>query len=250
MSAITNVLNSFDPISLSELGHSNLLDRLDTKYVFSKEQLPMFLHLLCTNYRVLEVNHHRSITYNTVYFDTPELNIYQAHHCGRGNRYKVRYRKYLENNLTFFEIKLKNNKGRTIKSRLGTLDMESTIEGKPKAFLETTTPLQAQHLHPSLCIRYQRTTLVHRSSAERVTFDSNIQFENNFGLISLSHLTLAEVKQEKSAPAQFTSLMKMNNLREGFMSKYCFGMASLVPGLRQNNFKPTLNRFLTTTICQ
>ena len=191
MKTQTMILDSFEPIFLPELGNTNLLDRVDSKYVFSREQLPVFLGWLNGNYRVLEVNNHRSITYNTVYFDTPDFSLYREHHCGRGNRLKIRFRNYAENNLTFFELKFKTNKGRTRKSRVSNPQIEKSIIGNSKQFLEDQTPWLATNMRAALSIQYKRTTLVHRHSAERITLDTDIRFENEFGACNISHLALA-----------------------------------------------------------
>ena len=245
-----SILNSFEPVSLTELGNVTLLDRVDSKYIFNREQLPVFLGWLNGNYRVLEINTNRSITYNTVYFDTPRFSLYREHHCGKGNRLKVRFRNYAENDLTFFELKFKTNKNRTVKCRIRYPQVEKSIRGNSREFLETQTRWLATDMRAALTIQYKRTTLVHRSSAERITLDTDIRFENEFGAFNISHLALAELKQEKSRSSLFTTLMKTNNIREGFMSKYCFGMACLVPGLRGNNFKQVISKFSPTSLCR
>ena len=245
-----SILNSFEPISLSELGNAALLDRVDSKYIFEKEQLPTFLGWLNGNYRVLEVSNNRCTTYNSVYFDTIDFSLYRAHHCGKGNRLKVRFRNYAENNLTFFELKFKTNKGRTRKSRISCPQVEKSIKGNSKKFLEGQTQWRATDMHEVLSIQYKRSTLVHRLSAERITIDTDISFENEFGAFNISHLALAELKQEKSQSSLFATLMRTNNIREGSISKYCFGMARLVPGLKGNNFKSLISKFSPAPLCQ
>ena len=244
------VIDSFEPILLSELGHTNLLNRVDSKYVFKQDQLPNFLGWLSGNYRVLEVNNHRSISYNSVYFDTPNFTLYHEHHCGKKNRLKIRFRNYVENDLTFFEIKFKTNRGRTLKSRMSYPGIENAIQGQAKHFLESQTNLLATNLRAVLSVHYKRITLVHRKLNERITFDTDIRFENEFGSLMVPHLTLAEVKQERSERSLFTSLMKSNDIHEGFISKYCFGLAGLVPKLRKNNFKKMISKISTTSLCQ
>ena len=42
-------------------------------------------------------------------------NFFLDHHNRRVNRNKIRFREYVGSNLTFLEVKTKNNKGKTIK---------------------------------------------------------------------------------------------------------------------------------------
>ncbi len=236
------VLNSFEPISLEQMDNVTLMDRVDKKYIFSQPQLSFFLNGLKETYRVLEVFQYRSITYKSLYFDTPSFDFYQQHHSGKLNRFKIRYRNYAENNLSFFEIKLKSNKGRTVKSRIPIQTMEESICHNAKKFLESKTNLLAKDLHPALWITYKRITLVNRFSAERITIDTDISFENKEGIKNTLHLVVAEVKQEKSGYSPFVKLMRSHCIREGFMSKYCLGLSCLMPLLKKNNFKRSLTK--------
>ena len=114
------LLECFDPICLSQMKKFALLNRTDTKYVMSVGQLHNALANLSEHYRVLEINRLRMHHYRTLYFDTQDFALYQRHHSGGRNRYKVRSREYVDSGLSFLEIKLKTNKDRTIKSRLKT----------------------------------------------------------------------------------------------------------------------------------
>ena len=239
---MSNTLSSFKPISLEEMGSVNLMDRVDKKYIFHVHQLPLFLSWLKEAYRVLTINEHRSITYESIYFDTPHLDLYRQHHCGKMNRYKIRYRNYAENNLSFFEIKLKTNKGRTVKRRISCQKIEESIHGSAKQFLEAKTHLLAEDLRAALWIKYKRITLVNLSSAERVTIDTGIIFKNKVDTEYFFPFVVAEVKQEKSRNSEFAKLMDNNSVREGFMSKYCLGLCSLAPLLKKNNFKRSLTK--------
>src|SRR5687767_7859268 len=116
--SISEALLQFAPISLDEMDGVKLMDRTDTKFLFKAEQLPAFLEQLATSYRVLEINDRRICRYETLYFDTADFQLYLCHQNGKLNRYKVRFRRYVESDVSYFEVKLKNNKGRTIKTRV------------------------------------------------------------------------------------------------------------------------------------
>ncbi|MBL0342143.1 MAG: VTC domain-containing protein [Bacteroidetes bacterium] len=136
--SIPQYLKAFKPIGLVELDKVALLDRMDTKYVFTIEQLPMFLDRLKDTYCVLEINNNSMFHYESLYFDTDAFYLFNQHFVGL-NRYKVRFRKYVESNQSFFEIKFKNNKSRTVKTRIRQL-LSQEIEGDALNLLETKSP--------------------------------------------------------------------------------------------------------------
>ena len=112
------VITQYQPISLQEMDDVKLLDRTDTKFAFHDKELPGILEKLRSDYFVLEVQGKRSTQYETLYFDTEDFDFYLRHHNQKLNRYKARFRKYVESNLVFFEVKFKSNRNRTIKDRI------------------------------------------------------------------------------------------------------------------------------------
>jgi len=233
-------IQTFDPISLEEMDEVKLMDRTDTKFVFHLSKLPYIFNKLADLYRILVVNNIRNSQYKSLYYDTNDLQLYIKHHNGKLNRYKIRYRKYVESDLHFFEIKFKNNKGRTIKTRVKRDEIEYKINGKARKLLIEKTPLNSELLVPTIWINYSRITLVNKFSKERVTIDTNLNFKNEKLEKNMDQLVIAEVKQENVSSSPFMSLMKEEHIREGSISKYCFGIASLFNGVKQNNFKPKI----------
>jgi hypothetical protein len=240
METVNNILNDFEPITLKEMDNVKLMDRTDTKYVFRLEHLPAFLNEIKDDYRVLDVNGHRISRYESLYFDTRNFDLYMSHHRGKPTRYKIRCRKYVESELHFFEVKFKNNKGRTIKDRVKQKLIDGSIKDKAEALLVEKTPLFAAHLEAKLWVNYSRITLVNRNSPERVTIDINLNFKNEESDVNIQNLVIAEVKQDKALASTFIRLMKKYHIREGSMSKYCFGVISLFNKIKHNNFKPKL----------
>ena len=240
-------LKEFEPITLKEMDSVKLMDRVDTKFVFRMDQLPGFLDELKRDYRVLEVNGNRSSRYETLYYDTPGLRLYHLHQAGKLNRYKVRSRKYLESDLSFFEVKFKSNKGRTIKHRIKCSGIENEISGRSAEFLQESSPLRASELIPSVWIYYTRITLVNKISAERLTLDIGLNVKHDGKEHLFENLVIAEVKQSKSTFSPFLRLMKKNRLLPGSISKYCMGIMHTHPGVKMNNFKPKL-RIINKTL--
>ena len=64
------------------------------------------------HYKCVEIENKRVSQYQTLYYDTKDMKLYNEHHNGHLNRYKIRHRTYVDSNLSFLEVKFKNNKGR------------------------------------------------------------------------------------------------------------------------------------------
>jgi hypothetical protein len=237
---INSTLGIFDPITLQEMDDVKLLDRTEVKYFFSAQKLPSVLQQIASDYRVLEINGVRVNNYETLYFDTTDFRMYLTHQSGRSNRYKIRYRKYVDSNLSFFEIKFKNNKGRTIKERIKQKDIATAITDKASDFLQEKTPYTPLILEPKVWNNYSRMTLVNKYSKERLTIDVNLAFRNDLVAVDVPNLVIAELKQEKSKASPFMKVMKDMGIKEGSISKYCYGVIYLNEGIKKNNFKPNL----------
>lgn len=239
--AVNNILQTFSPVTLEEMMNSvKLMDRTDTKFLFRIEQLPSVLEKAMPLYHVLDINGIRASQYETLYFDTENHDLYMRHQCGKMNRYKVRQRKYVESNLYFFEVKFKNNKGRTIKERIKRKKFEFVIEGKTEKLLKEISPLRTEMLKPNLWVNYKRITLVNKHSKERITLDINLEYKKKNATKLLNKLVIAEVKQEKIWHSPFIKILRKHGIREGGISKYCFGVIYMNEHIRKNNFKPTL----------
>lgn len=237
---LTQLLSSFDPITLAEMDSVKLLDRIDTKYIFNYGQLPSMLSSLNPYYKILDVNGVKQNRYETLYFDTANYQLYLDHHNGRTNRYKVRYRKYVDSDLVFFEVKHKNSKGRTIKSRVKRNNIADVIEGKSVTLINEKTRLNSENLRSNLWVNYSRITLVKKSGTERLTLDLGLHFKKGEQDHAYENMVIAEVKQEKLGTSPFIDVMKSKHVRPGAISKYCFGVTSLIDSIKKNNFKSNL----------
>ncbi len=248
MRTIHQIISAFHPITLSEMDSVKLMDRTDTKFVFHVQELDKILSQISQHYRALEVEGTRWSPYETLYFDTPTLELYLRHHNQKLNRYKIRYRKYVNSNLHFFEIKFKNNKGRTIKKRIKENGIETEIKNNAQQLLESITGFKATELKPILFVNCSRATLVNTEMEERLTLDVKLQFTRNGEELNFEPLVIAELKQSKvNVQSPFYKLMKHYRFRSSSMSKYCFGVTQLFPDVKKNNFKPkilTLNKIL------
>lgn len=215
-----------------------LMDRVDSKYVFHREELERFLEEIMPYYQILDVNGALISRYESMYFDTPNFDLYHFHQRGKFNRYKFRIRKYVESNLFFFEIKFKNNKGRTMKNRIVQENFDYEANELIDTFLKQNTHYTVDDLEQKLWVNYSRITLVNKEIAERVTIDLHLTFVQNDEQKLMDEYVIAEVKQNKSSDSPFVKLMHKYHIREGAISKYCLGIMNLYPTLRSNNFKP------------
>lgn len=231
------LINTFESITLEEMDSVKLMNRTDTKFLFHINQLSEILKQITNNYSVLRINKFPISTYRTLYFDTADLILYNQHHNGKLNRYKVRYRNYVESNIAFLEIKQKSNKGRTIKTRIPIDSSDWKKNDVAKIFLLKKLPFSPDILQPAIWVNYNRITLVNKKSAERITIDLNLSFEKEHLKKSFTNLVIAEVKQDSKISSEFLSIMKKHHIREGSISKYCLGVANLIPNQKTNNFK-------------
>jgi hypothetical protein len=242
--AVQDALANFQPITLAEMDSVKLMDRTDTKFVFPVSQLPQILREVRDHYRALVVSGTRISKYETLYYDTADFDLYHRHHAGRSQRFKVRSRRYVESDLCFFEVKYRNNKGRTIKNRIRTPDIQHHIGENPARLLGELTNLDPSKLKGTIWVNYQRATLVSKSTAERLTLDLGLAFRTAHESMDFGKMVIAEVKREKAnSPSPVISVLTDRRIRAGSISKYCLGLISTHAGLRKNNFMEQIRHF-------
>ena len=242
-------LSEFNSISLKDLDKVQLLNRKDTKFVFSQNKLLQLLDRLKPFYWILEIEGKRTFIYDNTYFDTDEFFFYTQHHNECRKRFKVRHRKYCETNDQYFEIKIKDNKNRTIKKRLKINDGNGHFGEEEKRLISETIGLSPQHLIPKLNMQFSRITLADKSFSERLTIDTNLSVLNGTGSKMFDQLVISEIKQKKYNPkSNFIRILRNLKIPEMRFSKYCMGMLHVNRGIKYNRFKPKLlriNKILT-----
>ena len=227
----------FDAISLQEMSDAALMKRMDTKFVIRSRDLEMLLEAVKKDYRMLEIDGLRSHSYASLYFDTPDQKFYLDHHNRKLGRSKIRMRKYLDSDLSFFEIKQKDQKGQTSKSRTGIPDLDENLSEQNRRFILKILDEDLQ-LQPTISNSFERITLVHRRHKERVTIDRDIRFFFKDENRKLEQVSIIEIKQERiNRETAVYRQLKWNNFRPMRISKYCIGMASLFPDIKYNRFK-------------
>lgn len=234
-------LEEYESHDLSDLKNAELMDRVDTKYLIPINIFEDVLAHLTPYYTALEIQGKRTFVYHNTYFDTPSLDFYHEHHQGKLNRYKVRHRQYVASNKGFLEVKLKNNKGRTIKTRIES--RLACIDGDlEKNFLNSINK-KFNDLRVSQWGSYERIALANEACGERLTLDMNVRFKSVYdeGEVRFSDFVVAELKQNKhSANSPFVDEMSRLGIRPSKFSKYCIGCSLVMPKLKSNRFKPVL----------
>jgi len=241
MQNLFSILASFSPISLEEMDHVKLLDRIDTKFVLHEDQLPEYLTSLNTHYSLLNISGVQLHSYETLYFDTPDYNLYRMHHNGRRNRFKLRCRKYVNSGIAYFEIKSKTNTRRTIKKRIRIDNIPETLNEQLRQYISQHTPDNYNNFVPSLHVYFDRLTFVNKQANERLTMDLNLRYRKNGEEKKIDKIVIVEVKQEKHSISPFRQLMKKQRLQNNYLSKYCLGLICLIKGIKMNRFQQKIN---------
>jgi hypothetical protein len=239
---IDTLLNSFDPVSLKEMDEVMLMNRQETKYVFSAGRIPALLEILSASYKVLEINKIRSMAYHTTYFDTPDMFFYTEQVRGKLNRHKLRYRNYETTGDSFLEIKKKTNKNRTLKWRIANCQIADSFDMEASEFIHDYLPYDSLDLKPVLINCFNRITLVGKEVSERITLDYGISFNIPGETASeFPFLAIAEIKRDKSAGfSPVGNSMKHFGIAPNRFSKYCMGSALVRELPRKNTLKRNL----------
>ena len=241
MNEINVLLNAFEPITLQEMDGVKLMNRIDTKFAFPMSELTLLLPLLANHYRILTIEGTNAPHYESLYFDDDRFSFFKDHHNGKGNRFKVRIRKYVESDLYFLEVKHKF-KGRTDKKRIATDQFNEVLPESDLAFVQKELSAD-KNLVPTMWNSFQRITLVSKTAIERITFDFNILFEKDGVKKTFNQLVIAELKQEDlNRNSSFYQLMKNRLIRPYRLSKYCLGSVEIYgeEKLKFNRFKKKL----------
>lgn len=208
------------------------------------ETLAVLLYYAAADYRVQEVAGERNIVYHTVYLDTVDKAMYRAHQNGRAVREKIRVRTYVASQLTFLEVKNKNNKGRTDKQRIRITALDELSAEGVDDFLSLYAWYKLPQLSPQLENRFQRITLVNRAMTERLTIDTDICFRNlvNGNYAALPRLAVVELKRDGRTSSPIRDILSRLHVHPAGFSKYCMGCVLTDENLKQNRFKPKVRK--------
>ena len=264
MQKIADIVQSFEPISLAQMESVKLMNRIDTKYAVSIAVLPLLLEGAKADYFVQEIDGKRIATYDTMYYDTETLDMYVRHHDRQLVRQKIRVRQYVDSNLTFLEIKRKNNKGRTSKKRIVVpgfdinADTPSILKHKRKEdelltvaeFIDGKSRYTWDNISPHLWTKFHRITLVNKAKTERLTIDMDLVWDNVVSgeKKTFEDLVIIELKRDGNVPSRMTHIMLDHRIHPLKISKYCIGTALTTPNIKKNRFKSKIRKI--EKLCQ
>ncbi len=237
---VSALLEKFPQISLSQMNSISLMNRIDSKYLTDSATVYDILQdALSLGYRVFTQDSGRLHEYDSIYFDTQDLQMFTEHRRGKANRQKVRTRSYVGTGQYYLEVKRKNNHGRTRKKRIP-LESEFFNDfhqcSQACSWLEGLGEYPPESLSASLETSFYRITLVDSALTERLTIDLDVRFRN-FRTLSpadLGQAVIIELKQDGRLHSQMQDILLSHRVKKERISKYCIGIAlsdqSVLPG--------------------
>lgn len=244
-------LDQFTGIDLDELQLvASLQSRVDRKYLVPADRSTELLRSLSGEVAVLRIDDSTAFRYDTIYFDTPDLDSYLGTAHGRRNRFKVRIRTYADSGLCMLEVKRKSGRGETVKLRLPhPLEARSTLTPAAASFVDESlgrTGLAAR-LQPVLSTTFVRSTLLDRSDGSRATIDRDIRLCVPGGeAVLLRRQAIVETKSIGAA-TEVDRWLWRSGCRPSSFSKFCVGMALHRTDLPANKWNRILRRDLGWT---
>lgn len=239
-SEINDYLSILKSIGLKDLEKVSLLDRIDRKFVFHINKLGPLLNALSKDYYILEIDNKKLHPYRTLYFDTKDFKLFHMHQNGRKNRYKFRTRQYSLSGHVFNEVKLKTNKGKTIKERIIRSEFKNEIDTKFSKLITSHTHHIPQELSPSIFINFNRITLCDYGQTERLTIDLNLNYQDTLSekTKDFRDMIILEVKQDRlTTRSNINTILRDLRIFPTGSSKYCLGIFHLKDDIKRNNFK-------------
>lgn len=239
-------LGLLQPISLDEMSGIKLMNRTDTKFVTNKAKLAQLLELTQGQYFAQQIEGSRIANYQTTYWDTPWHRFFLEHHNGHAPRQKIRVRTYLDSDMTFLEVKTKNNHGRTKKKRITVPSQErqDVVDAGGSEFTQKLTGATFDDILPTVQNQFQRITLVNYGKTERLTIDFNVAFHNyeTEHDAQTGQLVIIELKRDGNVFSPVLDLLRQLRIKPSGFSKYCIGSVMTNVSLKNNLFKEKLVR--------
>jgi hypothetical protein len=243
-------LTALPGVSLDELNAlAALQTRVDRKYVLPVEALGPLVAALPDGTRRLVIDGADRFGYESVYFDTPDLDAFHLAAGRRRRRFKVRTRTYCDTGGSWLEVKTRGPRGTTVKTRREHASTERTSLGEGLPFVRETLAEQGVHLPadvtltPTLTTRYDRCTLFLPDGA-RLTIDTGLQWHGTTAAAGVPQHAVVETKSTAGASSADRALWTLGH-RPTRISKYATGLIVLDPTLSARPWRRTLRRSLT-----
>ena len=244
------IAGRFDPIGLAEAEErAPFAIRTDRKYVLDPATFAQLAERLVDDHLALDVGGRRLSSYDTIYFDTPELLSFRQHVQGRRRRFKCRTRLYGGGGPCFVEVKLKGPRGETLKRRLevpvpghGEL-AEASLGFLASELLRAYGHGTPADLGTTLGTSFTRLTLVAREARERVTCDFGLAFRSGAARHEIAPgRVVVETKTALGNGVADRHLRRLGVRPVTPCSKYCVGVALTRADVRDNAFRRLVRR--------
>lgn len=222
-----------------------LQTRVDRKYLVPWDTFATLMEQVGPTSRVLEIDQIRSFSYESVYFDTPQLDSYLQAARGRRHKFKVRTRTYLDSYASMLEVKTAGGRGETVKERMDyRLADRYRLDPAACEFVGQRVQLAQgpTSLSPVAITSYSRATLVDDDHSFRMTCDVGLEVGDPSGRRArMVDRVLVETKAGQ-APCRADRLLWQLGVRPVRISKFCVGLAALNPRLPANRWNRTLRK--------
>lgn len=243
-----SALDAFAAVSLADLDRrAELRRRVDRKYLVDGDVLERFLAAASDAFGVLEIDGRRRFAYRSLYFDTPDGETFRAHVQGRRRRFKCRRRTYVDTGRAAFEVKLKGERGETVKRRLPVEESaELALREEERLFLDETLLAAYGRRAPAglagtLEIRYARVTLVANAGAERVTCDFGLSATSPGRPVGFDAASVVVETKTATGAGAADRLLRRLGARPIRISKYVVATAT-AEERRANDFRRAIRR--------
>ena len=209
-------------ISLEESKKIKIFNRFESKYIIDHDDILNIIRLLENDYLLVEENNKIIFGYHSLYFDTPELNMWNDHNIDKPSRQKIRIREY-DDKSKFLEIKEKID-GKTIKTRI---PIESYFINDEEQWISDNLKYDTKNLIKSLDVKYNRISFVKKDKTERITLDIDIEYYNyktNKRWKSNKNFAILEIKKNKEENNEIEDIINKEYIFKQKYSKYYWGI--------------------------
>lgn len=244
----TDVRDGMETVTLDQtIEQAALLSRMDTKYLLEESEVTTLLQQSACHFRVLEIDGLREFRYLSTYLDSPTLDLFRWHVQGRRRRAKCRIREYVDSGDRQLEVKVKGQRGQTVKYR-----QPCALSPKPAecgeflaACLREAYDLAAPStVIPSLEVEYLRMTLVSTDFSERVTLDHALSFTDVSSGIRTQlppSMWIVETKNASGSGRADAALRDAGH-RPANVSKYVLGISLTRDAAPVNDYRALIRR--------
>lgn len=246
---IPMTLADLDTVDLDELNaQAALMTRVDRKYVATRDQLARVVSGLDPRTRLLQIAGRTEFAYESVYFDTDDLDSFRSTALRRRRRFKVRTRTYVDSGECWLEVKTRGPRKSTVKNRIPHENGEAHfLRETAAAFVDDTLAdarvpsVTAARLRPIIVTGFRRRTLWLPDDGARVTIDDELTVSADRRRAGYPDAVIVETKSG-GVPSEVDRLLWAAGVRPARMSKFGVGMAVLDPRLPANRWHRVMSQ--------